>query len=751
MRLEGANVRSLSWEEIDPSTLAGAGEIVTQVRVWHRPWFLSVLFFLCLISLGAVTFFNRRVVDYGVATSYLDSFSRELGTLEGLESSLQLDLILQERMGFQEWEHQIRRADPAVAFSIGNEWTAVRRAALIPEVNGEGLRATDKAVKSGLKRLQLGERQTAQALGSLIIGSGILIVISLILAIGAIRRGGTTLVVQSLGSQEYGGSLKDISARTPFDSETITKAVNNIPAAFVEFESDGRILRWNHQMRVMTGISAEKAVGKNIISVLSWGETTEVAMSTIRRVFSGERIESLEWTMPHSLGEDLCLTAVISPVVDSEGSVRSAAAVVRDITSEKFSRELMVANDIARLAIIKALPDTLLRFDSKLNLTEIHDNSQILPGKAADYRGAAWKEKLGADLTDRVLQGAKEARLTQRPIAFDFLGEVGGQEVALGFRFAVAGPTDLLAVVRDLGDRARVREAENRSEARFRSLIEGSADAIVMVSRDGLILYASPAVKSALGLDPVAVVGQNWIALVHKDDRMGAEREWEEILGSRDHEPFNVQIVSATGPRTAEISVRNLLTDPGVEAVIFNIRDVSERRRLESELTERLAELEEKNAILREAAQRDPLTGSYNYQALQGYLEAICEYAEDGGSFSAVLIDIDGFKEYNAQYGFAAGDELIVQLAGIVEGACREDDIFGRSGAEEFLVILPEADARAAELVVCRIEDRFADLTEQKVGLTSGVVTIDSEKVRPLEVFERLMAKVEENSLYRAA
>lgn len=752
MNLEGSNVRNLNWEEIDPATLAGAGDVVTEVRFWQRTWFLGVLFAICIASIGLVWYLNSRLIAYSSAESYLKSFSRDLSTLEAIDAEMQLEFILQERMGIQDWEPTIRKADAGVAFEIGKAWTGVRRAALTPVVDTEGLRATRKSVEVGIRRIESSEETFRTYLALSIYGTGFLLFLSLLFSIGAIKKGGTTLVVQSLGHGSADTpSYIDISASNPLDSEVITKAVNNLPAAIIEFESDGRVLRWNDQMRMTTGISAQDVLGKSVIEILNWAETSEAARSTIRRVFAGETISNLEWQMPHSLGEKLNLSATIRPVIDSGGAVRSAAAVIRDVTAERYSRELMVANDVARLAIIKALPDSLLRFDSDLNLTEIHDNSRVFGANSNDMRGAGWRGLFGEELTRRFMQSAKQAKLTQRSVNFESGFDFNGEWVYLSVRIAVAGSSDLLAVVRDLGDRVRLLEAEERSEARFKSLIEGSADTIMMVSSDGLVLYASPAVKSGLGLDDEGIVGQNWISFVHTDDRVEAEAKWKRILESNETEQFHVGIVNGSGERTVEILVRNLLDDPMVESVIFNIRDVSDRRRLERELTEKLSELERKNESLRSAAQTDPLTGTLNYQALQGYLEAICGYAADSGMFSILMVDIDDFKSFNSDHGFEAGDQLIRTLAESIANSCREEDIFGRSGAEEFLVILPEVDRAETETVLSRIRDQFCAACEGRATFSSSIVTVDSEVVSPAEVLGRLAVRLDTNQNQDAA
>jgi diguanylate cyclase (GGDEF)-like protein len=98
--------------------------------------------------------------------------------------------------------------------------------------------------------------------------------------------------------------------------------------------------------------------------------------------------------------------------------------------------------------------------------------------------------------------------------------------------------------------------------------------------------------------------------------------------------------------------------------------------------------------------------------------------AEGAASLSVFLFDIDHFKHYNDTNGHLAGDNLLQELARAVQGSIRKDDIFGRFGGEEFLVILPNSDINHALAAANKIRSMissqpfpFAD--KQPLGLIS--------------------------------
>jgi diguanylate cyclase (GGDEF)-like protein len=92
----------------------------------------------------------------------------------------------------------------------------------------------------------------------------------------------------------------------------------------------------------------------------------------------------------------------------------------------------------------------------------------------------------------------------------------------------------------------------------------------------------------------------------------------------------------------------------------------------------------------REIAQRDPLTGLYNRVALREALGAALEEAERcDGALSILMLDLDGFKPINDQFGHATGDQLLIHLAETLRNLARESDAVARLGGDEFALLCP--------------------------------------------------------------
>jgi diguanylate cyclase (GGDEF)-like protein len=120
-------------------------------------------------------------------------------------------------------------------------------------------------------------------------------------------------------------------------------------------------------------------------------------------------------------------------------------------------------------------------------------------------------------------------------------------------------------------------------------------------------------------------------------------------------------------------------------------------------------------------AEMDGLTRVFNKKHLEQSLNEIVYRAacaaydrraagEDGPApaLSVFLFDIDNFKNYNDTNGHLAGDKLLRELAGLVNEAVRKDDVFGRFGGEEFLLILPHTNATQAVAAAEKIRNLVA-------------------------------------------
>ena len=146
--------------------------------------------------------------------------------------------------------------------------------------------------------------------------------------------------------------------------------------------------------------------------------------------------------------------------------------------------------------------------------------------------------------------------------------------------------------------------------------------------------------------------------------------------------------------------------------------------------------LDVQNLRLQRLAVTDVLTGAFNREFLQQRLPVEIEKAIAGDSaLSLAMLDVDHFKTVNDRHGHDVGDEVLAEVAVRLRGAIRADDLLVRYGGEEFLIVLPRADAERALEVAERMRVRLADRP-----IEVGAVALDVEAsvgVAQLRVAER--------------
>ena len=131
--------------------------------------------------------------------------------------------------------------------------------------------------------------------------------------------------------------------------------------------------------------------------------------------------------------------------------------------------------------------------------------------------------------------------------------------------------------------------------------------------------------------------------------------------------------------------------------------------RLAHELELRETELLDANARLEELSQRDPLTQLYNRRYLIERLLDELAHTRRGRKLALLMVDLDQFKRVNDENGQVTGDALLQEVAAELSRATRANDVAGRYGGDEFVVILSDADRDQATTVANRLVGALAD------------------------------------------
>lgn len=156
---------------------------------------------------------------------------------------------------------------------------------------------------------------------------------------------------------------------------------------------------------------------------------------------------------------------------------------------------------------------------------------------------------------------------------------------------------------------------------------------------------------------------------------------------------------------------------------------------------------------LRFRATHDSLTGlGTRGVVLESLNREYSRQQREGGSFGLILLDIDHFKAVNDNYGHLCGDSVLREIASAIRDSLRPYDTVGRYGGEEFLMVIPKADARSALRIAERIRKAVqsrvvaAEGAEVRVTASLGVAASTEENL----VSPQALLHSADEALYRA-
>jgi diguanylate cyclase (GGDEF)-like protein/PAS domain S-box-containing protein len=342
-------------------------------------------------------------------------------------------------------------------------------------------------------------------------------------------------------------------------------------------------------------------------------------------------------------------------------------------------------DDDALTRMLRELPDAVLVVDASGIIRWGNGTAERFFGRSArDTVGASGLEFVHPEDLHLVLLSLATIQDKQVgiPIEIRLRTPEGWRLVELvGSPIAWLGEGSVLLCLRDLTDRRRFEFAHD-ADARFRAVVQNAAVVTMLVDPTGLVTSCSGALTRLLGLDPESIEGRSLEQLIDDADRpalVSAFRHASEGSGSA--APVTVTVrLTRPGEREAvpfELAIVNLIDDPTVGGYIVSGHDVTDRIRLEEELSYR--------------AFHDSLTGLGNRALFQNRLGHALERTErTGGQLAVLFLDMDGLKQANDRLGHAVGDALLQSMASVLVGCIRKADTAARLGGDEFAVIVED-------------------------------------------------------------
>lgn len=297
--------------------------------------------------------------------------------------------------------------------------------------------------------------------------------------------------------------------------------------------------------------------------------------------------------------------------------------------------------------------------------------------------------------------------------------------------------TAWVGAARDVTAEHRALELLRESERRYRLLADSSTDAVLLSNTATDVVWVSPAAREVLGWDPEQLVGLRAADFIHPDDMPGVADAVSRSAETGQPVRLRYRWRQPDGSyRWVEAGGRPFVDDEGVPRRVVHLRDIDDQVRMEQELDFR--------------ATHDHLTGLLNRGEVLQRLAALLGEPHDGGALAVAYLDLDTFKHVNDTRGHAAGDALLRETAARILACLRGDDLVGRIGGDELLVVLRQvrdaADAAgvAEKLRLCAREPLALD-----DGHVASTVSVGVALAGAGETVDSLLAR-SDRAMYRA-
>ncbi|MDH5657317.1 MAG: diguanylate cyclase, partial [Spirochaetia bacterium] len=270
-------------------------------------------------------------------------------------------------------------------------------------------------------------------------------------------------------------------------------------------------------------------------------------------------------------------------------------------------------------------------------------------------------------------------------------------------------------------------EAVFKEKERNFVTLQSITDSVITVDSDGLIQYLNPAGEklfesSSKDLegkhvnDILKLIEENTLEKIPNPFQASIQTKSPQILTG------HTAILRENGKKVSvEVSSAPMYSQNNkIMGAVIVIQDVSKNRKLTRQLSYQ--------------ASHDSLTGLYNRRKFEEKLSQVIQETDAGQVHNLIYMDLDQFKIVNDTCGHMAGDELLRQLAGIINTNLRKGDTFARLGGDEFGMLLENCNIEnaldiAEKLRVLIKEYRFSWHDRSfEIGSSFGIATITSEE-----------------------
>ena len=524
----------------------------------------------------------------------------------------------------------------------------------------------------------------------------------------------------------FEGSVVDITAQV--EAEEALRQSRALYQVLVENSRDGvfliqrgQVVFANEAMAGILGYPVDELTGMQYMALV---DPQDLAAQQARRASREAGSRELQVYEVHLLRKDgrRLLCEVRADAVEYRGDIASTGTL-RDVTEER-SRQRAVADAERRYReLFETSPAGLFRSTLDGRIMEVnqvlarllgYDSPDELKARVGNMAGLYADPEERPGLVDQALREGGISNHETRARMRDGSGKWVSASVRL-IRDESGQPLHFTGSILDVDQRHAIQQALQRSESRYRTLVEHSQVGVYIMRGDSYT-YVNKAFAGMVGRREEELEGRDYREFMAPESiPLSEERDRRRREGSAVANDFETCLLHKDGRRVyVRVSIGPVQLD-GVEHLTGTVLDITRQREAEDRL--------------RFHATHDPLTGLPNRllfnQRLAEAMSGAVGLDEGDAGYAVLFLDLDGFKWVNDSLGHGAGDRLLVQIARRLEDHLLKEALIARYGGDEF-TLLPDGPCnldRAIHIArtVLRVFEQPFEIAGQQVFSAASV------------------------------
>ncbi|HOW33191.1 MAG TPA: PAS domain S-box protein [Methanoregulaceae archaeon] len=392
----------------------------------------------------------------------------------------------------------------------------------------------------------------------------------------------------------------DITDRKKAEEENaiLASIVAHSDDAIIGKSLDGTIMSWNAGAERIYGYSAREMTGQHISVLMPPGITDEFGY-LLDKIRTGETVLHYDTTRVRKDGTQIQVSLVISPIMDSKGTLIGASTIAHDITERKKAEEAIGKAYAYNRSLIEASLDPLVTISPDGTISDVNEATIRITGCSRE-------ELIGTDFSDYFtnpsLAETGYQKVFREGSVTDYELEIrhrDGHSTPVLYNAAVyrdisGDVTGVFAAARDITKRKKAEEATERANAYNRSLIEASLDPLVTISPDGTISDANAATIRITGCSREELIGTDFSD--YFTNPAMAQAGYEKVFREQSVTDYELEIRHRDGHSTPVLYNAAVYRDISgdVTGVFAAARDITERKNAEDAIRKAHNLLEER-------------------------------------------------------------------------------------------------------------------------------------------------------------